>query len=153
MLTRRNLLFGLPAALVVAGLAHAQQAPKVIGFLSAYSSREADRARPVFVKAMLDLGYSQGRDYVMVDRYAEGRNGRLPELAADLLRQRVDLILTSSTDAAKAAAQATSTIPIVFEGVADPVLAGLADSLGRPGHNATGLANFNIDSNAKGLSC
>ena len=98
---------------------------------------------------MRDLGYAEGRGFTLVERFAEGRNDRLPSLAAELVKLRVDLILASTTNAVKAAQAVTSTIPIVFESVADPIAAGVAASVSRPGGNITGLSNFSIDLSPK----
>jgi putative ABC transport system substrate-binding protein len=85
-----------------------------------------------------DLGYVEGQTIVVTQRWAEGRHDRLPELAAELIRLRVDVILATQTPVALAAKQATSVIPIVMTS-ADPVGSGLVDSLARPGGNITGL--------------
>ena len=87
---------------------------------------------------MRDLGYVEGRGFTVVERFADGRNERLPALAVELVKLRVDLILASSTNAVRAAQAATSTIPIVFESVADPVVAGFANSVNRPGRSTGG---------------
>lgn len=145
MFNRRILLIGLPIGLLPALHVRAQPQPKVLGLLSPYSSREIELGRDVLTRAMLDLGYTRGKQFVVVERLADGRNERLPELAAELVKLKVDLILASSTNAVAAAQAATTTIPIVFESVGDPVRAGFADSLAHPGHNITGLANFSAD--------
>jgi putative ABC transport system substrate-binding protein len=85
-----------------------------------------------------DLGYVEGQTIVVTQRWAEGRHDRLPELAAEPVRLKVDVILATRTPVARAAKQATSVIPIVMTS-ADPVGAGLVDSLARPGGNITGL--------------
>jgi len=100
---------------------------------------------------MLDLGYVDGKHFAMLERFAEGQNDRLGGLAEELVRQRVDLIFASTTNAAAAARDATSSIPIVFLGVSDPVRAGFVESLGRPGRNMTGVSNVSGDLNAKRL--
>lgn len=145
MFNRRTLLVGLPVGLLPALHVRAQLQPKVLGLLSPYSSREIELSRDVFMRAMLDLGYTRGKQFVVVERLADGRNERLPELADELVKLNVDLIWASSTNAVAAAQAATTTIPIVFESVADPVRAGFADSLAHPGHNITGLSNFSAD--------
>ena len=145
MFNRRILLIGLPVGLLPALHVRAQPQPKVLGLLSPYSSREIELGRDVFMRAMLDLGYTRGKQFVVVERVADGKNERLPELADELVKLKVDLILASSTNAVAAAQAATTTIPIVFESVGDPVRAGFADSLAHPGHNITGLANFSAD--------
>ena len=148
MLDRRDLLLGVPLALLVAR-ARAQPAPKVIGVLSPYAGEDVQATLALFRQAMRELGYAEGRGYTLVERFAEGRNDRLPALAAELVKLRVDLILASTTNAVKAAQAATGTIPIVFESVADPVVAGFAESVNRPGRNITGLSNFSIDLSPK----
>jgi putative ABC transport system substrate-binding protein len=118
----------------------AQQAGKVwrIGHLQA-SSSPANLAVQ-FRQGLSDLGYVEGRDFVMEYRWAEGHEGRLPALAADLVRARVDVIVTNGTLATYAAMQATKTIPIVFVFLGAPVEKGIVASLARPGGNVTGLA-------------
>lgn len=86
------------------------------------------------------LGYAEGRNLVLERRYAETRPERLPELAAELVRARVDLIVTVGSQASRAARATTSSVPIVMVGVADPVEIGLVANLARPGGNVTGLA-------------
>jgi len=148
MLDRRGLLLGVPCALIGAR-APAQPAPKVIGVLSPYAGADAQATLTLFRQALRDLGYIEGRGYTLVERFAEGRHDRLPALAAELVKLRVDLIVASTTNAVKAAQAATSTIPIVFESVADPVVAGVAESMNHPGGNITGLSNFSIDLSPK----
>jgi putative tryptophan/tyrosine transport system substrate-binding protein len=135
--TRREFIGTLAGGLLVAPLAaEAQQAGKVyrIGFLGAGSPPPGKN----FLQGLVDLGYVEGRDFVMEYHWAEGHPGRLPELAADLVQARVDVILTGGTPATVAAKQATETIPIVF--VAGAVVEkGIVRSLARPGGNVTGL--------------
>ena len=111
-----------------------------IGFLSyssaaVYSARLAEHRR-----ALADLGWVEGRNLVIEQRSAETQNERLPELAADLVRAGVSVIVAENASATRAAMQATSSIPIVMAGVGDPVRYGLIASLPRPGGNVTGLA-------------
>jgi putative ABC transport system substrate-binding protein len=148
VLARRDLLLAAPGALFLAP-ALAQPAPKVIGVLSPYGGADVQATLAVFRQAMRELGHAEGRSFTLVERVADGRNERLPALAAELVMLRVDLILASTTNAAKAAQAATRTIPIVFESVADPVLAGFAESVNRPGRNMTGLSNFSADLSPK----
>jgi putative tryptophan/tyrosine transport system substrate-binding protein len=147
--TRRQALRVLPALALASSGADSQPKLKVIGVLSPYPIQTYRPFREVFLRAMAGLGYVEGKRFVMVERFAEGDNGRLPQMATELVHLDVDVILASSTDAAKAAQQATAVIPIVFEGVADPVMAGFAQSVARPGRNMTGLSNFNADLNPK----
>jgi putative ABC transport system substrate-binding protein len=101
-------------------------------------------------EALAELGYLDGRDYVLEYRYAEGSLDRLPALAAELAQLKVDLIVTSGGDAPVLAAQAaTNSIPIVFTGVGDPLGNGLVPDLVRPGGNTTGVAG--VDASGKGL--
>jgi putative ABC transport system substrate-binding protein len=120
-----------------------QQSPKVsvIGFLSPGPREARSRMDAGFLEGLRDLGYVEGRNIAIEYRYAEG-NDRLPALAAELAGLRVDLILAAGgTPAPLAARQATTTIPIVFIAVADPVGTGLIASLAHPGGNLTGLTN------------
>ena len=129
---------GLLAAPLAAG---AQQAGKVwrIGVLSGGSAAIPDPLRSSEDK-LRALGYIEGRNLVVERRYAEGKLDELPRLVAELLRARVDLIVTVGTPAARSAQQATATIPIIFSLAADPVAAGLVATMARPGGNLTGFA-------------
>lgn len=98
-----------------------------------------------------DLGYVEGVNIAIEFRWAEGNYGRLADLAAELVRLNVDLLVTQGTPAARAAKRATHTIPIVMASVGDPVAAGLAASLSRPGGNVTGLTFFVPELSAKRL--
>ena len=116
MTTRRTFLGTLASGLLAAPLAvQAQQAKKVwrIGFLFA-GAAPTNLAKGPFRQGLHDLGYVEGRDFVMEYRWAEGHPDRLPELAADLVQAHVDVIVTGGTPATMAAKQATQTIPIVF---------------------------------------
>jgi putative tryptophan/tyrosine transport system substrate-binding protein len=119
----------------------AQQAKKVprIGYLAGISPSADSQRIEVFRQRLRDLGHAEGQNIAIEYRYAEGKFDRLPGFAADLVRLKVDVLVASSTNAALAASNATRTIPIVFLGVADPVAAGLVDSLARPGGNITGF--------------
>ena len=91
-------------------------------------------------KGLRDLGHVEGRNIILESRWAEGKLDRLPGLAEELVRQKVDAITTWSTPAALAARDATTTIPIIFGGVGDPVRIGLVSNLAHPGGNATGVS-------------
>jgi len=92
-----------------------------------------------------DLGYAEGRNYIFVYRSSDGRNGRFPALAAELVRLKVDLILTRGTSAALAAKKATTTIPVVMTASGGPLRTGIVASLARPGGNITGLSAYTVD--------
>ena len=122
--------------------AEAQQSAKVprIGWLSIASPTPAvSHLMEAFRQGLRELGYVEGQNIAVEYRFAEGRPERLPEFAAQLVALKVDIIVTPNPAGTQAAKQATSTIPIVFMGVADPVESGLVASLARPGGNITGL--------------
>ncbi len=111
-----------------------------IGFLSGGSSAASPAIVGAFREGLRDLGWVAGQNVVIDFRFAEGRFDRLPDLAAELARLNVDLIVAVPTPAALAAKNATATIPIVIISVADPVEIGLVASLARPGRNVTGVS-------------
>ncbi len=121
----------------------AQQTTKipVIGFLGASSSINNDRI-DAFLQGMSELGYVDGKSIVIEWRFAEGKRDRLPALAAELVRLKVEVIVTGGGNATRAAMKATSTIPVVMSQSADPVAEGIIASLARPGGNITGLSNL-----------
>ena len=138
------LLVTLALGLLVAPLAATAQPPTPVhrvGYLLG-STREQEPALEAFLEGMRALGYVEGQNLVMEYRAAEGQYERLPALAAELVRLKVDVLLAVITPAALAAKHATTTIPIVMMGVGDPVGSGLVDSLARPGGNVTGLASL-----------
>jgi ABC-type uncharacterized transport system substrate-binding protein len=143
-----GLLVVLVALAACGARAEAQQTAKVhrIGFLAGASS-----INPAFLEGLRDLGYVDGKNIVIEPRYAEGKLDRLPEFAAELVRLKVDIIVTQSTPAAQAAKKATSTIPIVMATGGDAVGSGLVASLARPGGNITGLSTLATDIEPKRL--
>jgi putative ABC transport system substrate-binding protein len=153
VIARRRLLIaaGLVTVFRPVGT-RAQYGRKVwrIGFLSA-SSRSAslETGFESFLAGLRELGYVEGSNLEIEGRFADGDSGRLPALAAELVRQDVDLILAWATPAALAAQRATATIPIVIIGVADPMGSGLVAALARPGGNVTGVSNLSRELSAK----
>jgi putative ABC transport system substrate-binding protein len=144
---RRTFIYAIAGGLVIArSVAEAQQTAKVahIGYLAGNLSAGPHLAG-AFRQGLHDLGYDEGRNIVIEYRDAKGETDRLPALAAELVALKVDLILAAGTQHVLAAKQATTTIPIVFADVADPVARGFVTSLARPGGNITGLSNLNTD--------
>ena len=135
--------------------AEAQQPKKVprIGYLSS-SDPASESARAEAIRlALRELGYIEGQNIAIEYRYAEGKRDRLPELAAELVRLKVDIIVVAGGGTwVRAAKNATKTIPIVMTGVGiDPVEAGLVESLARPGGNVTGITNLTRELGGKRL--
>jgi putative tryptophan/tyrosine transport system substrate-binding protein len=147
------LLVGL--ALASVHLAEAQQPKKVprIGYLSAYDAATDSVRAEAIRRALRELGYLVGQNIAIEYRYADGKRDRYPELAAELVRLKVDIIVVAGgVIPIQATKNATKTIPIVMSGVgADPVKAGLVESLARPGGNVTGITNLETDLGGKRL--
>ena len=140
---RRFLLTSLVAALTAPLSGEAQPADKVarIGYLALNLAAGDPRNREAFLQGLRDLGYVERRNLLIDYRDAGGKPERFPALAAELVALKVDVIVTAGgTAAALAAKQATTTLPIVFAAVGDPVAEGLVTSLGRPGGNVSGLS-------------
>jgi putative tryptophan/tyrosine transport system substrate-binding protein len=133
--------------------AHAQQPGKLrtIGFLGQSTRSAASEWTATFVQRLRELGWVEGRTIAIEYRWAEGREERYAEFAAELVRLKVDVIVTSGTPAVIASKQATSVIPIVFATAGDPVGNNLVASLVRPGGNVTGLATLGDDLAGKRL--
>jgi putative ABC transport system substrate-binding protein len=132
--------------------ARAQQAKlATIGLLGSGTASAQSQWTAAFVQRMRELGWSEGRNLAMEYRWAEGHTERLSELAADLVRLKVDVILTHNTPPPIAAKQATSEIPIVFATAGDPVGTGIVASLARPGGNVTGLSSQSPEAAGKRL--
>jgi putative tryptophan/tyrosine transport system substrate-binding protein len=151
---RRFLLTAMAGALATPLAAGGQEAGKVwrVGHLSTGSISSGRPLNKVFQEQLRELGYIDGQNVVFTFRGADGNNDRLPALADELVRLRVDILVTAGTPAAVAAKQATSMIPIVTAIVADPVGAGLVTSLARPGGNVTGIANLDDELTGKRLA-
>ena len=149
-------VFGLGVVLVgvlTASSAVAQPAGNVrIGYLSGNPASDTEQAVAAFRAKLRDLGYVDGRNLAIESRHADGKYERLPQLAADLVRLKVDVIFAYGTPAARAAKDATTGIPIVFGVVSDPLAAGLVASLTHPGGNVTGVTPNNPELSAKRVS-
>ncbi len=132
--------------------AEAQKAKKIprIGYLSRYSAEQEKRQLAAFKQGLRELGYAEGKNIFIEQRDAEGKRRRLPALAAELVRLKVDIIVTGGGGVG-AAKNATSTIPIVMTFSADPVRRGYVASLAHPGGNITGLSDFHADLVSKRL--
>jgi ABC-type uncharacterized transport system substrate-binding protein len=155
-LMRKNIIHLTLCAMLFAlcSSADAQQPKKLyrIGYLSAIDpATESTRAEPIRL-ALRELSYIEGQNIAIEYRYAEGKTDRLPELAAELVRFKVDIIVVTGDASIRAAKNATKTIPIVMAGTgSDPVEAGLIDSLARPGGNVTGVTNLGRELGGKRL--
>jgi putative ABC transport system substrate-binding protein len=155
-MSKRIFCLALCALLFASSFPAAAQQPKKvprIGYLSADdAASESGRAEPIRL-ALRELGYIEGQNIAIEYRYAEGKRDRLPDLAAELVRLKVDIILAAGGDALiRPAMNATKTIPIVMVGPGlDPVKAGLIESLARPGGNVTGLTNLSSEIGGKRL--
>jgi putative tryptophan/tyrosine transport system substrate-binding protein len=145
-----TLLGGAAAAWPLAARGQ-QAAMPVIGFLSSLSAPVTSKRIASFGQGLSETGYVAGRDFTIEQRLAEGQYERLPELTADLVSRRVNLIAALAPPAVFAAKTATTTIPIVFVGALDPVKAGLVASLNRPGGNVTGVTFIGASLGAKRL--
>jgi putative ABC transport system substrate-binding protein len=141
---RRKALLAFAAVACVPLGALAQPTDRVwrLGYLS--TSNDPERL-DILRRAMRDLGYVEGRNLVIVARFANSNPARLPPLAAELLEAKADVIVASGTPAVVAAKKASTTVPIVTPGAGDPVGSGLVASLAHPGGNVTGVSNFSGD--------
>jgi len=132
----------------------AQQPAKIprVGFLSGSGNPNTPGPQlEAFRRGLQELGYIEGKNILVEYRYVEGRVDRIPSLVVELMQLKVDVFISGNLVAIRAAKQATSTIPIVMVTTADPVTAGLIDSLARPGGNITGLSRLNRDLRGKRL--
>jgi putative ABC transport system substrate-binding protein len=144
------LLIGAAAGLPLAARAQQPGLP-VIGYLDGGSPATSVHTLAAFRTGLAQAGYAEGRNVAIEYRWAEGNYARLPDLAGDLARRKVTVIVAMGTPPAFAAKAATSTIPIVFGFGIDPVRAGLVASLSRPGGNVTGVTSMNLEIETKRL--
>src|SRR3974390_2508294 len=152
---RRDFMAGLLLA-AAARPVRAQQpgATRRIGMLSPGGSEPSDptfKMLNAFLEALQELGYTEGQNLAVERQYANGSSDRLRELATELVTRKPDIIVAFSTTAARPARQATSTIPIVAIGMADPVADELVSSLARPGGNVTGTTFLGPQLGGRGL--
>ena len=143
-------LLGSAAAWPLAARAQPSKTPTV-GFLSASTPAAAGQWVAAFAQRLLDLGWIEGRTVVIEYRWAEGRNDRMAEIAAEFVRAKVNVIVAQGTPAALAAKNATASLPIVFALPGDPIGSGLVASLARPGGNVTGLSSQTAELGGKRL--
>jgi putative ABC transport system substrate-binding protein len=142
---RRRFIAFLGAAITAARILRAQQAMPVIGYLGSTSPGPTAPLLAALRQGLSETGYVEGQNLAVEYRYAEGSYDRAPALAAELVGRKVEVILSGGFLSALAAKNATSTIPIVFAGVSDPVAAGLVASLARPGGNLTGFSPLQME--------
>ncbi len=151
----KSILFRLlaTAILISAPAANAQQPGKIlrIGYLDSSTASGSAVLVEAFRQELNKLGWIEGKNITIEYRFGEQKSERLPELAAELVRLKVDLIVATGTRPALAAKSATTTIPIVMTSPGDPVAAGLIASLARPGGNVTGLSGLSPELNTKRL--
>ena len=153
-MSRKFICFALYVLLLALSFpAEAQQAKKIptAGVLIPGSRATYAIRIEAFRNGLRELGYIEGTNIAIEWRFAEGKSARLPDLAADLVRSKINVIVTTTTPAIAAAVQATGTIPIVMAASADPVGTGLVASLARPGGNVTGLSMLGPESDGKAL--
>jgi ABC-type uncharacterized transport system substrate-binding protein len=152
---RRDFLGFISGATVALPLAaRGQPAMPVVGYLFAGSSKSSEHLVAAFRQGLSEAGYIDGRNVVIEFRWANNEFDRLPELATDLVRRRVAIIVTpGGTPAGLAAKAATATIPIVFGVGSDPVQAGLVASLNKPGGNVTGVTYMQAELATKHSDC
>ena len=140
-MNRRAFILGLVGAVTLSPLAASAEPPaRRIGLLMTTTPAAASHIAAAFADGLRELGHVEGKDVIVEYRWAEGKPERFAEMAAELVRHKVDVIVASSQAPALAAKRATQTIPIVMVNATDPVEVGLVASLARPGGNVTGLA-------------
>jgi len=148
---RRKVVLAAAALVAVPLSSFAQKQPKVwrIGFLTNGTVTSSQGQLDAFVRGLRELGYADGKNFILEPRYAEGKLDRLPALVAELLAQKIDLLFAPSGIAAQAAKKSGTTIPIVFALAPDPVGQGFGQSLARPGGNMTGMTSTHTELSAK----
>ena len=153
MIRQISIWFMATLLLATLSLAEAQLPKKIplVGFIVPGSHSSYAARIEAFQQSLRNLGYVEGKNINIEYRYAEGKFDRVPDLAAEMVRLKVDVIVTGDTPAIQAVKQTTTTIPIVMGNVADAVAAGLVDSLARPGGNITGLTTLAPDLDGKRL--
>jgi len=148
-------VFTIALAFVFGGIeAGAQQPAKIprIGYVSGTGDPKTPGLQvETFRQGLRDLGYVEGKNILIEHRYTEGNQDRAPKFVAELIQLNVDVLLTTTSPAIRAAKQATKTIPIVMVTTSDPIATGLIDSLARPGGNITGITRLTRDLNGKRL--
>ena len=140
---RREFIAGLGGAAAWSLASSAQQAAPVIGYLSGRSANWDAPLRTPFLKVLEGAGFIVGQNIAIDYRFSEGRNDRLPVLAAELVQRQVTILVATDLPSALAAKAATNTIPLVFASGEDPVQSGLVQSFNSPGGNATGINSVN----------
>ena len=148
---RRKVVLAAAVLVAVPLSSFAQKQPKVwrIGFLTNGTVTSSQGQLDAFVRGLRELGYADGKNFILEPRYAEGKLDRLPALVAELLAQKIDLLFAPSGIAAQAAKKSGTTIPIVFALAPDPVGQGFGQSLAHPGGNMTGLTSTHTELSAK----
>jgi putative tryptophan/tyrosine transport system substrate-binding protein len=152
---KKKIFFSAVAILILASVyfADAQQPKNVprIGFLAPATRTGYQHQTDAFLQGLRELGYVEGQNIVIEYRWADGNFERLPELAAELVRLKVDVIVAPGVQAVRAAKQSTTTIPVIFPTAGDAVASGLVASLARPGGNITGLTILSPELSGKRL--
>ena len=143
--------FLAPFLLLIAGPVGAQGKAPRIGFLVVGSAASVSTRVDAFRQGLRERGYVEGKNIVIEYRYGDGKPDRMAEQAADLVQQKVNIIVTAGSQATRPAKEATDTIPIVMAQDNDPVGSGFIDSLAKPGGNITGLANLTTELSGKQL--
>ena len=155
MVSRRRMMMTVGTGLLLpVRVSFSQQTPAKIfriGFLQLGSASLSKSRFDAFRAGLADRGYVEGKNLVIESRWADGKMERVPELAAELVRLKVDVLVTSSGPVIEAAQRATRSIPIVFAATGDPVGSGLVQSLARPGGNVTGQTLMTSDLAGKWL--